>query len=157
MICQGDESRELTGSLPESARRSEPVTGPCSYISILTDIIRHSRHIPVRTVERGHRRCASSVPRTSACSTSTGAGSGPSASNRLSAREREVFLLIGLGLSNADLVRQLHVTERTVKAHVSRIIAKLGLPRSKVTVVAALHIAEMCTAVHSPESVRMLN
>ena len=76
--------------------------------------------------------------------------------DRLSAREREVFLLIGLGLSNADLVQQLHVTERTVKAHVSRIIAKLGLPRSKVTVVAALHIAEMCTAVHSPDGVRVL-
>lgn len=75
----------------------------------------------------------------------------------LSAREREVFMLLGLGLSNSDLVEQLQITERTVKAHVSRILAKLGLPRAKVTTIAALYLAELCTAVHRPHLVRMLN
>jgi len=75
----------------------------------------------------------------------------------LSAREREVFMLLGLGLSNADLVEQLQITERTVKAHISRILAKLGLPRAKVATIAALYLAEMCTAVHRPRRVRMLN
>lgn len=75
----------------------------------------------------------------------------------LSAREREVFMLLGLGLSNADLVAQLQVTERTVKAHVSRIMGKLGLSRTKVTAIAALYLAEMCTAVHRPRRLRMLN
>jgi DNA-binding CsgD family transcriptional regulator len=65
--------------------------------------------------------------------------------DRLSAREREVFLLIGLGLSNADLVKQLQISERTVKAHVSRIIAKLGLSRVQVATIAAAYRAKMCT------------
>lgn len=77
--------------------------------------------------------------------------------DRLSTREREVFLLLGLGLSNADLVEQLKVTERTVKAHVSRIMAKLGLPRAKVTTIAAVYLGEMCTGVHRPGRTRMLN
>jgi DNA-binding CsgD family transcriptional regulator len=75
----------------------------------------------------------------------------------LSAREREVFMLLGLGLSNAELVKQLQVTERTVKAHVSRIVAKLGLPRAKVATISALYFGEMCTAVHRPRRVRVLN
>lgn len=65
--------------------------------------------------------------------------------DRLSAREREVFLLIGLGLSNADLVKQLQISERTVKAHVSRILAKLGLSRVRVATVAAAYREKMCT------------
>lgn len=75
----------------------------------------------------------------------------------LSAREREVFMLLGLGLSNADLVEQLQITERTVKAHISRILAKLGLPRAKVATIAALYLAEMCTTVHRPRRLRVLN
>lgn len=75
----------------------------------------------------------------------------------LSAREREVFMLLGLGLSNAELVKQLQITERTVKAHISRILAKLGLPRAKVTTIAALYLAEMCTTVPRPGRDRVLN
>jgi DNA-binding NarL/FixJ family response regulator len=45
----------------------------------------------------------------------------------LSPREREVFLLLGYGLSNRSISHVLGVTERTVKAHVGRILAKLML------------------------------
>lgn len=44
----------------------------------------------------------------------------------LSGREREVLALLGEGLSNADAGRRLHMSEATVKAYVSRILAKLG-------------------------------
>ncbi|MFI5803931.1 response regulator [Streptomyces sp. NPDC051561] len=44
---------------------------------------------------------------------------------QLSAREREVLALVGAGLSNADIARQLHVVEGTVKAYVSQILARL--------------------------------
>lgn len=74
----------------------------------------------------------------------------------LSAREREVFLLLGLGLSNAELVNRLHITERTVKAHISRILVELGLPRAKVATIAALYLAETCTGVHRVPPVRVL-
>lgn len=43
----------------------------------------------------------------------------------LTAREHEVFLLVGRGLSNADIARTLSTSEATVKMHVSRILAKL--------------------------------
>jgi DNA-binding NarL/FixJ family response regulator len=45
----------------------------------------------------------------------------------LTSREREVALAIAAGKSNAELARDLYVTVATVKAHVSRILAKLGL------------------------------
>jgi len=44
----------------------------------------------------------------------------------LTAREREVLVAVGRGLSNADAGRELFMSEATVKAHVSRLLAKLG-------------------------------
>lgn len=43
----------------------------------------------------------------------------------LSARESEVFLLLGKGKSNRYIAGILSITERTVKAHVARIMTKL--------------------------------
>ncbi|MFJ6796902.1 response regulator transcription factor [Streptomyces sp. NPDC091268] len=43
----------------------------------------------------------------------------------LTEREFEVFVLLGRGLSNQAISRLLLVTERTVKAHVTRVLAKL--------------------------------
>jgi DNA-binding NarL/FixJ family response regulator len=44
---------------------------------------------------------------------------------QLSAREMEVFLLLGKGASNRTIAGRLGVTERTVKAHVAQVMAKL--------------------------------
>ncbi|MDN5765877.1 MAG: response regulator transcription factor [Humibacillus sp.] len=44
----------------------------------------------------------------------------------LTDREREVALAIGRGLSNADISRDLYLSIPTVKAHVSRVLTKLG-------------------------------
>lgn len=45
----------------------------------------------------------------------------------LTDREREVLALLTEGLSNGALAGRLHVTERTVEAHITSIFAKLGL------------------------------
>jgi DNA-binding NarL/FixJ family response regulator len=43
----------------------------------------------------------------------------------LTEREREVAVAIGLGKSNAEIGRELHMSVATVKAHVSRVLEKL--------------------------------
>ena len=46
---------------------------------------------------------------------------------KLTDRERAVFGLIAAGCSNREIAVRLHLSEGTVKVHVGRILAKLGL------------------------------
>jgi DNA-binding NarL/FixJ family response regulator len=45
----------------------------------------------------------------------------------MSQREREVLRLIGLGLSNADIGRRMHLSTATVKDYVSAVLLRLGV------------------------------
>jgi DNA-binding NarL/FixJ family response regulator len=45
----------------------------------------------------------------------------------LTARENDVFRLIGLGATNGEIAATLHLSESTVKAHVGRVLFKHGL------------------------------
>jgi len=53
----------------------------------------------------------------------------------LSDREREVMDLVARGLTNGETARELYLTEKTVKNHINRIFAKLGV-RSRAEAVA---------------------
>ena len=47
----------------------------------------------------------------------------------LSERERAVLELIGEGLTNRQIAKRLYLSEKTVKNHISRLLAKLGVER----------------------------
>ncbi|MEU6815984.1 response regulator transcription factor [Streptomyces sp. NPDC046860] len=51
----------------------------------------------------------------------------PESPDGLTARESEVLVLIGEGLSNQEIARKLHVSTATVKTHINNLFAKAGL------------------------------
>jgi DNA-binding NarL/FixJ family response regulator len=51
----------------------------------------------------------------------------PAALEELTEREREIFLLIAKGLSNAEIGRELFISETTVKTHVTHVFQKLDV------------------------------
>lgn len=60
----------------------------------------------------------------------------------LTEREREVALAIGRGLSNAEISRSLYLSVPTVKAHVSRVLDKLGAD-NRVQIAITVHDADL--------------
>jgi DNA-binding NarL/FixJ family response regulator len=51
----------------------------------------------------------------------------PQAMGELTPRELDVLRLMARGLANADIARELYIGDATVKTHIARIFAKLGL------------------------------
>ncbi|HEX8103585.1 MAG TPA: response regulator transcription factor [Solirubrobacteraceae bacterium] len=54
--------------------------------------------------------------------------------DELTEREREVLMLLARGMTNAEMGRELFLSEATVKSHVTRMLGKLGV-RSRVQAV----------------------
>jgi DNA-binding CsgD family transcriptional regulator len=49
------------------------------------------------------------------------------AASSLTAREQEVFTLLGEGLTNAEIAQRLFITPKTAEHHVGRVLNKLGV------------------------------
>jgi len=64
---------------------------------------------------------------------------------QLTERERDVLVMVGLGLSNAEAGRQLYLGEGTVKTHVRHILTKLGCA-NRVQAAILAHEAGLVTA-----------
>jgi DNA-binding NarL/FixJ family response regulator len=62
-------------------------------------------------------------------------------------REQEVLRLVGLGLSNAEIAAALYITPGTAKAHVARLLAKLGA-RDRIQLVIIAYEAGLVPAPH---------
>ena len=70
-----------------------------------------------------------------------------SRADTLTPREREVLSLIAEGKSNKEIARHLRLSEKTVKAHVSAVLAKLGLQdRTQAAVYAVRYGGDAATA-----------
>ncbi|MCC5475764.1 response regulator [Streptomyces barringtoniae] len=60
----------------------------------------------------------------------------------LTEREREILALIGEGLTNRQIGQRLYLAEKTVKNHISRLLAKLGVERRIQAAVIATQVQD---------------
>jgi DNA-binding NarL/FixJ family response regulator len=82
----------------------------------------------VRAIARGEELLAPSITRRLIEEfTRAGRGGPPRGYDRLTEREAEVLALVARGRSNAEIADELFVSIQTVKTHVARMLAKLGL------------------------------
>lgn len=63
----------------------------------------------------------------------------------LSPRERNILALIGEGLTNRQIGTKLHLSDKTVKNHISRLLAKLGVQRR-------VRAADLASHLEQPEA-----
>ncbi|HEX2312637.1 MAG TPA: response regulator transcription factor [Thermomonospora sp.] len=88
----------------------------------------------VRTVASGQALLAPAVTRRLIERFLSVPPTGGTALERLTDREREVLTHVGRGRSNAEIAQTLHLSEATVKTHLSRLLTKAGL-RDRVAAV----------------------
>ncbi|MGW1071196.1 response regulator [Streptomyces sp. NPDC002537] len=72
----------------------------------------------------------------------------------LSPRERDILGLVGEGLTNREIGKRLFLSEKTVKNHVSRLLAKLGVERRIQAAVIATEAERQLAAPQHPRDHR---
>ena len=93
----------------------------------------------VRAVARGEELLAPSITRRLIEDfTRAGRNGPPEGYDRLTEREQEVLVLVARGHSNSEIAAELYLSIQTVKTHVARVLAKLGM-RDRVQVVVAAY------------------
>ncbi|GAA3056894.1 response regulator transcription factor [Streptomyces roseofulvus] len=100
-LGKGAEPDELLGAI-RIAHAGEALLSPAATKGLIATFLAQSAAAPVGTRVEAERLSA------------------------LTAREREVLVLVGGGLSNDEIAERLDVSPLTVKTHVNRTMAKLG-------------------------------
>ena len=93
----------------------------------------------IRSVHDGHLLLAAEAAGMLVHSAGAG-GQAWGGMDALTRREREVLAELAKGRSNREIARALRISEKTVKAHVSSVLAKLGVPdRTQAALLAVRH------------------
>lgn len=121
ILCTSPSSKILVLTMYDEPRlvRKLLMLGANGYL--VKNAAREELVAAVRTVHRVKDRIVLSVSRSTANRLE---GSGQSV---LSSRELEVLLLIARAMSNSQVASRLHISEGTVKRHLTNIYAKLGV------------------------------
>ena len=108
----------------------------------------------IRTVARGEALLAPSVTRRliDHFLRLSGPVVAPQGLADLTAREREVLILIGHGLSNTEIAERLYVTDATVKTHIAHLYRKLGA-RDRAQAVVIAHQAGLVPPRAAPGTI----
>jgi DNA-binding NarL/FixJ family response regulator len=103
---------------------------PSELVAAIRTVARGDAVVSPRITRRLLEEYAHTLPDLAAGTAGTGGGGGAGENPALASlteREREVLLAVSDGLSNAEIAERLYVSEATVKSHIGRLLAKLGL------------------------------
>ena len=107
---------------------------------LVKDTPREQLIVAVRTVSRGDALLSSSVARRLVdrfARPQPPRPPLPATGQALSARELDIWRALARGRSNAEIAKELYISEATVKTHVGRVLTKLGLRDRIQAVIAA--------------------
>jgi DNA-binding NarL/FixJ family response regulator len=99
---------------------------PAELVAAIRTVARGDAVVSPRVTRRLLEEYADKLPDLSPNGGAPSADAHPAIA-QLTDREREVLLAVADGLSNAEIAERLYVSEATVKSHVGRLLAKLGL------------------------------
>ncbi len=81
----------------------------------------------IRTLHQGHSQLGPTIASKVFAQIHQPATAAIETDYRFSDRESEILGLLGKGLNNREIAQQLYLTEGTVKNHISRILAEMGM------------------------------
>ncbi len=111
--------------------------GAAAYL--LKDVTPEELADTVRAVARGESRLSPDITR-KVLSGIAGAAASQDSAEALTARETEVLRCLARGLANKEIAAELFIAEKTVKTHISSILAKLSLAdRTQAALYAVRH------------------